>query len=156
MRYQPPPTSALPSRLPAGSSALLAAPLAVAGAALLAAWMWRRSQRARGGAWLREAVAGYELDPSRHELAAFIRETLIGLGKHDVRRLLGAPSAAASGGMIVSRPEPRGQTAAGRWYYRLSQAPRQDDPGTALVVDFDASDRAVDAAFLVNPVQKSG
>ena len=140
---------------PAVQAALLAAPLALAGAALLAGWWWRqqRGAPARGPSqdWLRRLVTNLEMDTSRHEVLAFIRDTLLGLRKPDVLKLLGEPSAAADGGVIVADPAPARQKLADHWYYRLDRlsAGQGDRGDSALVVEFDESDRAADAQFLV-------
>lgn len=139
---------------PTVQTALLAAPLALAGAALLAGWLWQgrsRSPRRRPrGDWLRRMVTNLDVDTTRHEVLAFIRETLVGLDKTSVRKLLGAPAAAADEGLIVAEPEPARQKLADHWYYRLDRlsTPREA-PGAALVVAFDDEDRAADAKFLL-------
>jgi hypothetical protein len=72
------------------------------------------------------------------------------LGKAEVRRLLGAPAAAADEGVIVAHPGRACQAVADHWYYRLDQSsPAPREPGAALVVEFNESDRATDAKFLM-------
>ncbi len=133
--------------------AALLAPVAIAGAALLAGWLWRntrRQERGAAGDWLARLVTGLDVDASRHEVLGFVRDTLLGLDKRAVRKLLGAPAAAADGGTIVAEPETARQRLADHWYYRLDRQGRTD-LGAALMVAFDEHDRAADARFLLPP-----
>jgi hypothetical protein len=147
------PTSPRPdSRSPGARTVLAAMPLATLGAAALMAWWWRRRSAGPGSSsdWLRRVMAGLEVDDSRHEVLRYIRQTLAGLGKAEVRRLLGAPTAAADEGGIVAKPGRSRQAVADHWYYRLEpSSPAPQAPGAALVVEFNASDRASDAKFLL-------
>ena len=144
----------LPAMLRRSGPALQAArvaPLAMAGAAALAVWWWQSRRRGPGerpGAWLRQVVTSRQLEGGRHEVLAFIRQTLIGLGKAEVRRLLGVPTAAGEGGMIVAAPGKARQEVAEHWYYRLDRL--SPERGSALVVEFDKANRAADAKFLVS------
>lgn len=128
-------------------SALAAAPVVVA-AALVAGWWWSRRGRS-GDLWLRKLVMSRELETGGHEVLGFISDTLCGLDKKNMRKLLGRPAAAGDGGVIVEEPAAARQELADCWYYRLHVEPGEADAGAALVVEFDEEDRASDARFLI-------
>lgn len=141
-----------PGGRPALRAAIATAPVVV-GAALLAGWLWSSRRRAgshAGDQWLRKLVMSLEVDSARHEVLAFIRDTLVGIDKKNVRKLLGQPAAAGDDGMVFEEPAAARQELADCWYYRLNAAaPGEEDAGAALVVEFDPQDRASDARFLI-------
>jgi hypothetical protein len=148
IRIPAPPKLAHAPHRPTLRAALVAAPLAL-GAALVAGWWLNRRMGAKGGdAWLRRMVRSRELDPSKHEVLAFIRKALLGLRRHSVRRLLGAPTATGDEGVIVESPGRRQERVAEAWYYRMGDSAEVGREGAALVVEFDDKGRAANARFL--------
>ena len=141
-------------------AALLSAPMLAAGLAAIGLYLWTRRGRHGGahvppgaGDWLQRVIAGAEVGTAGREVLAFVRDSVVGLDKRQVRRLLGAPSAAGEMGLIVAAPPPARQAVSDRWYYRLDEMapPPARSPGAAFVVEFDGRDRARDAKFLLPP-----
>lgn len=131
-------------------------PACVAGAVGTAAVLWwmkgRKGSRAAGMDFVRKLLNSVDLDPTRHELLALIRDSLIGHRRRDVQSVLGSPQAAADGAAIYSKPSQSRREAASRWYYRLDRLESTPQRrGAALVIDFEENDKVRDARFLVPP-----
>ena len=142
-------------RLAAKTAALVAVPVVAAGALLFGGiWLLRRRSAKKPlpqTQWMRKLVTNLDLDTARHEVLGFVRDTLVGLDRGEVRRLLGPPAAAAEQGVIAAGPTPTHQDVAGQWYYRLEQVDPDRQDGASLVVDFGDDDTADDARFLLPP-----
>lgn len=131
-------------------------PACLTGAAGIAALAWwlhgRRPAGERGTGFIRKLLDTVDLDTADHDVLAYIRDSLLGHRRRDIRHLLGDPQAAADGPATYTQPGSRRRDAARRWYYRLDRlesAPHRQ--GAALAIDFEESDRVRDARFLVPP-----
>ncbi len=122
-------------------------PLATAGiaaGALAGRWFGSRRSRPpkpRPKTWV-DALGRAAIHPAT---LAVLKQSLLGIDRKAVLRLLGPPAASASTAGAVRAPAGDQFRAAKTWYY-----PLDDEKKVAMAVTFDR-DRATDAAFLRDP-----